>query len=116
MPIPSFTVSHINTCVLMFRGVAQKSASLLKSCSPLSSRPSSVPGSETRRERETSEFLSQCDVDIPAAGDLPNAEPEQADEHNAGAVQPADLQSSRLPRGGQHGAQVGDLFECFYTC
>lgn len=54
--------------------------------------------------------LSQCDVDIPAAGELPHAEPERADEHNAGAVQPADLQSSRLPRGGQHGAQVGHMF------
>lgn len=73
--------------------------------------PLSVPGSEI-----LSEFLSQCDVDIPAAGELPNAEPEQADQHNAGAVQPADLQSSRLPRGGQHGAQVGALFTCFYTC
>lgn len=70
-----------------------------------------MPGSEI-----LSEFLSQCDVDIPAAGELPNAEPEQADKHNAGAVQPADLQSSRLPRGGQHGAQVGALFTCFCTC
>lgn len=49
----------------------------------------------------------QCDVDVPAAGGLPDGEQEHADKHNAGAVQPADLQSARLPRGSQRGAQVG---------
>lgn len=43
-----------------------------------------------------------------AAGEVPGPEPEQADKHNPGTVQPADLQSSRLPRRGQHGAQVRD--------
>lgn len=54
------------------------------------------------------DFQPHVNVDILAAGELPNPEPEQADKHNPGAVQPADLQSSRLPRRGQHGAQVRD--------
>lgn len=52
-------------------------------------------------------------VDVLAAGELFNAEPEHADQHHAAAVQPADLQSSRLPRRGQHGAQVrGQRQQC----
>ena len=53
-------------------------------------------------------FLSHLNVVILAARELPDSEPEQADKYNSGAVQPADLQSSRLPRRGQHGAQVRD--------
>lgn len=62
------------------------------------------------------DFQSHLDVDILAAGELPDSEPEQADKHNPGAVQPADLQSSRLPWRCQHGAQVRDkLLYCIWS-
>jgi len=47
-------------------------------------------------------------TDIPAARKLPDREQKQADKHDSGAVQLADLQSPRLPRRTQHGAQVRD--------
>lgn len=49
-------------------------------------------------------FLAFCD--ILAAGELSGKEPEHADKYDPAALQPADLQSSRLPGRGQHGAQV----------
>lgn len=42
----------------------------------------------------------------PTARKLPDPEPEQADKHDSGSVQPTDLQSPRLPRRGQFGSQV----------
>ena len=47
-------------------------------------------------------------TDVSAARKLPDPEPEPADKHNSAAVQPADLQSPRLPRRRQRGAQVRD--------
>lgn len=44
----------------------------------------------------------------PTARKLPDPEPEQAEKHNSGSVQPTDLQSPRLPWRGQPGSQVSE--------
>lgn len=55
-------------------------------------------------------FLVFCD--ILAAGQLSGKEPERADKYHPAALQPADLQSARLPGRGQHGAQVREPTLC----
>lgn len=52
--------------------------------------------------------LSFAFCDFRAAGEISGKEPEHADKYDPGALQPADLQSSRLPGRDQHGAQVRD--------
>lgn len=54
--------------------------------------------------------------DSVAVGKLPDTEPAQANKHNSGAVQPADLQSTGLPGRSQPGTQVREYMSltCYF--